>query len=113
MLIEGKLAVMYNENAWKQVGYNIKLLRTQRRIKQMELAAQLGISQTHLSNLEKGRSQISLQNLVRCANILQCKLDDFFVMPEDSSTAADGGKEAPQATYTLAEIQQLLQLLHR
>lgn len=106
---------MYNENSWKQVGNNLKVLRTQRRIRQQELAAKLGISQTHLSNLEQGRSQISLRNLVRCANILQCRLGDFFTMPEsDGAEATEAGDAGTlPATYTLAEIQQLLQLLHR
>ena len=104
---------MYNENAWKQVGYNLKLLRTQRRIRQRDLAEQLNLSQTHLSNLERGRSQISLRNLLRCANILQCRLDEFFAIPANRSTAADSVMEKPQATYTLAEVQQLLQLLRR
>ena len=53
-----------------------------RHITQMELARLLGISQTHLSNIEKGRVQISLRLLVKMANIFNCRLDDFFGMSE-------------------------------
>lgn len=46
---------MYSEINFTKVGINIKMFRAARHIKQMELARLLGISQTHLSNIEKGQ----------------------------------------------------------
>lgn len=73
---------MYSEINFTKVGINIKMFRAARHITQMELARLLGISQTHLSNIEKGRVQISLRLLVKMANIFNCRLDDFFGMSE-------------------------------
>lgn len=69
---------MYSEINFTKVGINIKMFRAARHITQMELARLLGISQTHLSNIEKVRVQISLRLLVKMANIFNCRLDDFF-----------------------------------
>lgn len=72
---------MYSEINFTKVGINIKMFRAARHITQMELARLLGISQTHLSNIEKVRVQISLRLLVKMANIFNCRLDDFLVCP--------------------------------
>lgn len=46
---------MYNEQSLQGIGSKIKLLRTLRQVNQQQLAKQLGISQTHMSNIEAGR----------------------------------------------------------
>lgn len=46
---------------------------------QEELAKRAGISRTTLWKLEKGKSvSVSTETLIRIANILNCKVDDFF-----------------------------------
>ena len=71
-----------------------------------ELAAKIGVSQTHLSNIERGRVQISLKLLLRIANVLERRLDYFLGLP--SLPFADA---APQGSYTVEELGTLLQML--
>ena len=46
-------------------------MRLKLAVSQTECASKLGISQTHLSNIEHGRSGITLQMLCRVCDILQ------------------------------------------
>ena len=54
--------VIVSERA-KRVGERIKAMRMQRCMSQSEVAKMIGISQAHLSNIECGRSNITLENL--------------------------------------------------
>lgn len=101
---------MYSEINFTKVGINIKMFRAARHITQMELARLLGISQTHLSNIEKGRVQISLRLLVKMANIFNCRLDDFFGMSECLS---EPGYESSFSEEDMALIMKLLQMMRK
>lgn len=100
---------MYDENRLGAIGRRISVLRFELELSQSELAEKIGISQTHLSNIEHGRVQISLKLLVRVANVMQCSLDDFFgtspLGPPDQKPG-----ELPDS-YTAEEIGVLLQML--
>ena len=61
---------MYDEKSLQSIGTNIKLLRTSRKVSQQQLAKKLGISQTHMSNIEGGRVLVNLRLLMRVANSL-------------------------------------------
>lgn len=50
---------MYDETKLKGVGARIRNLRAEQELTQFELAEKIGVSQTHLSNIECGRVQIS------------------------------------------------------
>lgn len=97
---------MYSEINFAKVGINIKIFRAARHITQLELARLLGISQTHLSNIEKGRVQISLRILMKMANVFDCKLDDFFARPGDIEV-----KTEAQSAYTEEDMAMLLKML--
>ena len=62
---------MYDETKLKGVGARIRNLRAEQELTQFELAEKIGVSQTHLSNIECGRVQISLKLLLRIANVLE------------------------------------------
>lgn len=47
-------------------------------MEQQVLAKMLGISQTHMSNVEHGRVNVSLRLLLRTANIFNCTVDDIL-----------------------------------
>ncbi len=68
---------MYDETKLSNVGFRIRFFRMEKSISQSELAQQIGISQTHLSNIECGRVQIGLKLLLRLANLLQHRLDEL------------------------------------
>ena len=50
----------------KKIGMNIKVRRMQKLISQTAMAEKLGISQTHMSNVEVGRAMLSLELLLLC-----------------------------------------------
>lgn len=69
---------MYNEGDLQKIGANIRLMRAIRGIGQSEMAKALGISQTHMSNIEHNRASANLRLLLKAANVFQCSLDDFL-----------------------------------
>ena len=97
---------MYDEKCLTRIGGNIRFLRTACQLNQQEMAKRIGISQTHLSNLEHNHAQISLKLLLRIANVLERRLDYFLGLPSLPFAAA-----APQGSYTVEELGALLQLL--
>lgn len=108
---------MYNEKCLQNIGGNIRFLRMACELSQQELAERIGISQTHLSNLERNHVNVNLKLLLRIANVLECPLEIFL----DTNAALDWGKEQaekaateqedPAEAYTLEEVQRLLQLV--
>ena len=108
---------MYDEKCLARIGSNIRFLRIACQVSQQDMAERIGISQTHLSNLEHNHSSVKLKLLLRIANVLECPLEVFL----DTQAALDWGKEQAEKTvpeqesltetYTLEEVRQLLQLL--
>ena len=103
---------MYDEKCLQNIGGNIRFVRTACQISQQDMAKSIGISQTHMSNLECNRVKVSLKLLLRIANVLDCKIDQLL----DSRAALEwvNVKRAPepqQQEYTLEEVRQLLELL--
>ena len=49
----------------KLIGRRIRLLRTAKNLTQTGLAKEMGISQTHLCNIECGRVPVTLPNLLK------------------------------------------------
>ena len=101
---------MYNEQSLEGLGTNIKLLRTLRKVTQQQLAKQLGISQTHMSNIEGGRVSVNLRLLMRIANLFECRLDD--IISGAFSTEGDLAASAvPDESYSVDEVRLLLKML--
>lgn len=61
----------------KKVGERIRKLRIQKGISQIELARAIAVSQTHMSNIEKGHAGISLWTAVKISRELGCSIDSF------------------------------------
>lgn len=98
---------MYDENDLKNIGTNIRLLRIQNKMEQQMLAKALGVSQTHMSNMEHGRANVNLRQLICIANIFNRKLEDFLINriePEISAPKEEDG-------YSAEEVRRLLELL--
>lgn len=55
----------------------IRQLRQQKGLRQQQLAQRAGVTQPHLSAVERGQRQPSLRMLQRIAAVLGCKLDDL------------------------------------
>ena len=76
-----------------KIGEAIKIRRIKQRIQQTELAEQLGISQTHLSNAENGRVMLSLKALLKLKRIFHCTLDELVDPKDGEEDKAKGRKE--------------------
>ena len=79
---------------YKAVGLRIKTLRLKNNIYQTELAKNIGVSQTHMSNIESGRAGLTLENLVKMTNIFNCGIDDIVF----------GEEKAKKETKTTLEM---------
>ena len=69
------------------VGKNIRLLRTQRKMTQDELAEKLFVSRQTVSNYETGRSQPDIDTLLRIAEALDVEADISVL---ETMMASDG-----------------------
>ena len=52
-------------------------------IYQTVLAKEIGVSQTHMSNIESGRAGLTLENLVKMAKIFNCGIDEIVFGEEE------------------------------
>ena len=57
------MAVMSVEPNFVKIGQNIKIMRIRKGVTQSELAKKLGISQTHMCNLEQAPVSVNLNVL--------------------------------------------------
>lgn len=64
----------------KEIGLNIAHYRKLRGYSQMEFASMLGISRTHLSNIEapKTKTSLSLDLLFKISDALKIDIKEFF-----------------------------------
>lgn len=60
------------------IGYQICLRRLERKLTQEELAHRVGIPQPNLSNIEKGKQDITVSTLRRIAGALATRPGEFF-----------------------------------
>ena len=123
---------MYDADCLEKIGANVKFLRTMRKLRQQDVAQTLGISQTHLSNIEHNNVQVSLKLLVRSANVLGCTLETLLdrkaaaewaqAHDAEADEQAAGAKSErvtetaaaetdEQEQYSLEEVRLLLKLL--
>ena len=76
------------EEKFKLLGRRVKFLRLDKGISQTKMAERIGLSQTNLSNMESGRTAITIQNLFKMREVLDCKMADFFVYFDGEEEAA-------------------------
>ena len=87
------------------IGKRVKMQRISAKVSQTELAKELGVTQTHLSNIENGRAGLTIPNLIKLHQILECPISSFFVDIE-------GEKEADNSSdITLENVMELARLL--
>lgn len=74
---------------FKEIGRRIRMIRVEKGMNQVALAKSLGIAQTHMSNIENGRSHISLTRLFDVAKALDCNIVAFFEDKKDKTLPGD------------------------
>ena len=98
-----------NEN-FKVLGRRVKHLRMDRGISQTKMAELLELSQTNLSNMESGRTAITMQNIFKMREILGCKVADFFV-DFDGEVAQETKENEANATKQTIELEDAVKIL--
>lgn len=63
---------------------HLQAMRRLRGETQESLAARLNVQPTAISRWERGERVPSLYWALRLADVLACRVDDLFVLPEDS-----------------------------
>lgn len=67
-----------------KIGYNVRTIRIQRGISQKELARRVGVSQAHISDIERNKRRASIPVLLKIMEALKCSPTD--VMKERQET---------------------------
>ena len=93
----------------KVLASRVKKLRIVKGVSQTKMADEIGVSQTNLSNMEAGRTAITIQNLFKIQKVLNCKMKDFFVDfdKEESVTS----KQTATSGIELEDAVNILKLL--
>ena len=68
-----------NMDELKVLSRRVKMIRLDHSVSQTDMAKAIGVSQTNLSNMEAGRTAITVQNLFKIQKVLGWKMADFFV----------------------------------
>ena len=100
---------MYDEKCLERIGANIKVVRIMRKMHQQDVADRLGISQTHLSNMEGGRVNCSLKHFIRLANIFDCQVETLLQSDQLMLQEA----QEPEKDYSDDEIKLLLRMFKK
>lgn len=72
------------------IGARIKQLRSAKHISQTEFSKILQITQTHLSNLETGKSGLTLNCVIALCNEFDCSAD-YLIFGDQGSAISVGG----------------------
>ncbi|MDO5379356.1 MAG: helix-turn-helix transcriptional regulator [Acidaminococcaceae bacterium] len=70
---------------YKKLGMEIKIRRLRAEVSQSDLARQIGISQSHLCNVENGRLSPSLRLLLSLRKLLGCNIDELLIEASSES----------------------------
>ena len=89
----------------KLIGTRVKMLRITKGISQTELAKQIGVTQTHLSNIKNGRAGLTIPNLIKLHEALATPISSFFEDIEGKPA------EEKKSEVTLEDLTELLRLL--
>ncbi|MCI9978448.1 XRE family transcriptional regulator [Clostridioides difficile] len=63
---------------FRAIGQRIKIARIKKRLTQDTVSELINITPSHMSNIETGKSTVSLQTLVAIANVLNVSLDELL-----------------------------------
>ena len=97
----------------KLLARRVKKLRIDNGVSQTKMAEEIGVSQTNLSNMEAGRTAITIQNLFKIQKVLGCKMSDFFVDFDGEAVMEVKGSESGKSSIELEDALNILKLLKK
>ena len=98
---------------YREIGLRIKAARVKKNVYQIVLAEKLGISQTHMSNIESGRAGLTLENLAAICEALDCTFDYIILGKEDKDTEIDMDDLANVSVEDLLNAMKMVKLLKK
>lgn len=63
----------------KELGERVRTLRIQKGLTQVELAKKLGMTQSNISELERGIRGLTIRHVLKLANILSASTDEILL----------------------------------
>lgn len=69
---------------YSDIGRRIKFYRNKAKLKQSDLAEKLDVSISYISQIERGKSDVSLDRLNQIATMIKCKLQ-YLIADADTS----------------------------
>ena len=66
----------------KKSGNQLRILRTERRLSQKQLAFELGVSRAQYQNMESGKANFGILYLYKLAEVLEVEPNDLLVKTE-------------------------------
>ena len=73
---------MKNSEIKNLFGYNLKRIRKQRNISQIELSEKANLAFTFISDIENGKKWVSPETIEKLSKVLEIEVYQFF-LPED------------------------------
>lgn len=96
-----------------QAGLRIYQKRVEKKLTQAELARRAGISQPNLSNIEKGKRDLTVSTLARIARALETDVRDFFEGQRQPVRQAEKRRSVSRISLTRSRIEMLARAIHR
>lgn len=90
------------------IGTRVKMVRITKRMSQTVLAKKIGVTQTHLSNIENGRAGLTVANLIKLHEALECPISTFFKDIEHPHNGLFGSSD-----ISLDSVMELAKLLKK
>lgn len=59
------------------IGDNVRRIRTERNMTQIELAERVGVSQSMINQIERGTKALNVNLAAQMAVVLECEVNDF------------------------------------
>ena len=81
------------------IGGRIKQVRTHLRIQQKEMAQKIGITNSHLSDIEKGKSSLSIEVVFKITKIYNMSLEFLFLGRGEMFYHSDRQKSQDKFTF--------------
>ena len=78
------------------IGQRIKEIRMRAGLSQSKAAEAIGVAQSHMSNIETGRSHVTMENLMALRDLFGVKMADLFVDLDYPKTGAEGEGALPK-----------------
>lgn len=78
----------------KAIGQRAKFIRMQKGLTQYDVVEMLGVGRQHLSNFERGRTNMRLETLLKLHKVLGCPMKDFFCDVDMRDEAEKGNVKA-------------------